>query len=81
MHNIDEFLSDIRDVHPDVLDYTDGFTVAMETVDRFDREGESLFFGQIGTGTFFSSNDFEMCRWYSDTNEFGDEVAEPLSSW
>jgi hypothetical protein len=91
MDNIQEFLSDIRDVHPDVIDYADCFTVAMDSVPNVIHEGEKLFFGQIGDGTFFSGHDIERCRWYPDTNpiealglvrlEFGDEIAEELAAW
>lgn len=91
MNNVDEFLSDIKDVRADVLGYDDAFAFAMESVPKVIHEGEALFFGRIGTGTFFSGDNISKCRWYPDTNpvealglvriEFGDEVAEQLAAW
>jgi hypothetical protein len=73
-------------LQPDIIDYFEALVFAMEAVGHAVYNHETIYFGRIGDGTFFSGSDFDRCRWYPDTNpieakytlaiEFGEELLE-----
>lgn len=88
MDNYEEFLSDIQTIQPEILSYDDAFSFAMDSVPKYYLDCETLFFGAVGTGTFFSNDQFDDCRWFPESRpgevveciraEFGDGVTDAI---
>jgi hypothetical protein len=91
MENDDQFLLEMRELNPEIVDYVDALVFAIENVERYVHRGEVLYFGRVGEGTFFTGGDFDRCRWYPDTNpveaiglisvEFGEELSDELEAF